>query len=79
MKHAVLEKRTKFSLYMALAFAVSAAIIGILSLIVVGIPESAMVSLAIPAIAFGYYAVGLKNADSEIYKSESKQSKATIE
>lgn len=81
MKHTVLERKVRRSLYMALTLVMIAGTLGVISLIVPGaLPDSAMEIPAILAIALGYYAVGLKDADSTIYKSLSgEQVKETLE
>ena len=81
MKYTILERRVKRSLYIALALVVIAATLGVISLIMPGVlPESAMEIPAIVAIALSYYAVGLKDADSTIYKSRNgEQVKEALE
>lgn len=81
MKYTVLERKARRSLYMALTLVVIAAILGLISLIMPSkLPEAAIEIPAILAVVLGYYAVGLKDADSTIYKSRNgEQSKETLE
>lgn len=69
MKHSILEQKLKVSFVTSIVFVSLGVVLGIMSLIL-PIPEDAMMIAGVLAIVCGSYAVGLRDADLTLYKSQ---------